>query len=69
MRQIKLFKGVEAELASLESEVNSWIRQSQVNVVGIRGNIAPQSTGGPNSGQRFTPSDIVIIVEYETNVP
>ena len=69
MRQIKLFKGVEAELASLESEVNSWIRQSQVHIVGIRGNIAPQSTRGPNSGERFTPSDIVIIVEYETNVP
>ncbi|REJ73026.1 MAG: hypothetical protein DWQ34_23230 [Planctomycetota bacterium] len=69
MRQVKLFKGVEAEIGSLESEVNSWIRESQVDVVGVRGNIAPQSTGGPSTGQRFTPSDILIIVEYETSSP
>jgi len=69
MRQVKLFKSVEAEISSLEAEINQWIRKSGANVVQIHGNIAPQSAASnPGSGTgvtRFAPSDILVIVEYE----
>ncbi|MFG0332916.1 MAG: hypothetical protein ACF8TS_06090 [Maioricimonas sp. JB049] len=70
MRQVKLFKSVEAEVSALESQINDWIRESGVNVVRIQGNIAPQSEsasgGSSKSMTRYAPSDILIIVEYET---
>ena len=66
MRQVKLFKGLEADIKDLESEVNEWIRQNNVRVARITGNIAPQSerTDGKT---RFSSSDILIIVEFETS--
>lgn len=66
MQQVKLFKGVEAELSSLESEINNWIRESGARVVSVTGNIAPQS-GNPTVGGRtqYIPSDVVVIVLYE----
>ncbi len=66
MRQVKLFKGVEAELRDLEQEVNAWIRDQQVQVVRISGNISPQSRGPTTKTDRFAPSDVMIVVEYET---
>ena len=64
MRQVKLFKGVEAETSRLESEINDWIRKSDARVVRISGNIAPQTMSSvgdrPMSG-----SDLFVIVEYE----
>ena len=71
MQQVKLFKGIEGELAALEDEVNGWIRQSGAKILSLTGNIAPQTekpgdvTGGSARG-RFPPSDIVLIVMYET---
>ncbi len=71
MQQVKIFKTVESNAGSLENEVNAWIRDSGVRVVSVTGNIAPQSeASGPSSsalGQaRFAPSDVVLIVLYET---
>lgn len=71
MRQVKLFKGLERELGVLEAEVNDWIRRSGARVVGITGNIAPQSeTPGPAAKglgkSQFAPSDVILIVLYET---
>jgi hypothetical protein len=71
MRQVKIFKNVESNLGELEKEVNSWISQSGAQIVGITGNIAPQSdssvAGGGLSKSAFPPSDVVIIVLYETS--
>lgn len=71
MQQMKFFKGLEDQLPELEQEVNAWIRQSGVEVLHLSGNIAPQSpkpadaTGGSARG-RFPPSDVIVIVTYET---
>lgn len=69
MHQIKLFKGVESEVSTLESDVNAWLTESGAKVVNIFGNIAPQTlkaeagTGG--GGRAFAPSDLFIAVLYE----
>ena len=68
MQQIKIFKGIESELADLEGRVNGWIRQSNARVINVIGNIAPQSGthgGGATLGKSYTPSDVLIIVTYE----
>jgi hypothetical protein len=71
MRQVKLFKALESEVATLEAEVNDWISQSGVQVVSVTGNIAPQSEkAGSSSGglgrSSHAPSDVILIVLYET---
>ncbi len=69
MQQIKIFKAVEAEITTLEAEVNAWLAESGVNVVNVFGNIAPQSKpdGGKAGlgGSRFDPSDVLLVVVYE----
>lgn len=70
MQQVKLFKGVENEVGSLEKEINDWISRSGAKVVSLTGNIAPQSvkpdtTGGLGKSS-FAPSDVLVIVLYET---
>ena len=71
MQQIKIFKGVESEISRLEASVNDWIRESEVRVVRITGNIAPQTeTKSSRSGLAqggFTPSDVMILVVYEVD--
>lgn len=64
MRQIKLFKGVEMDLAAIETAVNSWIQDQNIQVHKITGNIAPQ-TQAESGINRMSGSDILIIVEYE----
>ena len=64
MRRVKLFKGVEAELASLESEINDWLESTGFEVVSISGNIAPQ-THFSDSPESFSTSDILLVVTYE----
>ena len=68
MQQVKLFKSVEAEVSDLETEINSWIRESGIRVISIQGNIAPQTVSDSKSAglKRFSPSDILIVVMYET---
>lgn len=70
MHQIKIFKAIEADVAILEQQVNQWLSESNVRVLNIFGNIAPQSgtTGGSSGSIRqspFTPSDVLIVVLYE----
>ena len=70
MKKVKLFKGTEAEVERLEAEVNSWIVETNANVVSITGNMAPQSEktdakSGLLGDRTFTASDILIVVTYE----
>ena len=69
MQQIKIFKGMENDLASLENAVNRWLSESGAEVLHIFGNIAPQSgmadsksTGLSHSD--FPPSDVLLVVHY-----
>jgi len=70
VQQIKLFKEVESDISRLEASVNDWIRESEVRVLQVTGNIAPQSgtraTSAGRSHSAFTPSDVMILVTYET---
>lgn len=66
MQKVKLFKGTENELESLEGDINAWIASSGFQVLTVSGNIAPQTHGG--GGQlhdSFPSSDVLIIVTYE----
>ena len=64
MKKVKVFKSVEAEVSALVVELNKWIRQSGAKVLGISGNIAPQS-GKTSGGSGYVPSDILLIVTYD----
>jgi len=71
MQQVKIFKGIESQTQSLENEVNVWLRKSRVKVISVTGNIAPQSRkadpqSGALGGGGFVPSDVILIVLYET---
>jgi hypothetical protein len=77
MQQIKFFKGIEADVAAIEREINAWLKASGARVVHIFGNIAPQSlrTEAANanllnpskaSGRSFDSSDLFVAVVYET---
>ena len=68
MQQVKLFKSVEVEISELETEINNWIRENGIRVVSIQGNIAPQTISDPKaeSARRFAPSDVLMVVTYET---
>lgn len=70
MQQVKLFKGLENELAALENEVNRWLRETRARVISITGNMAsqtpnPGSEGGGLSKSPFAPSDVFLVVLYE----
>ena len=69
MQKVKLFKNVEAEISELETEVNNWIREGGIRVVSIQGNIAPQTVSDSKAGTlgKFSPSDVLIVVTYETS--
>lgn len=65
MQQVKLFKSVEAEISTLEADINKWIQNSGARVLSITGNIAPQS-GKLSGGSGYVPSDILVVVLYES---
>lgn len=69
MHQIKIFKGIESDIAHLEDQVNSWLAASQVKVVNMFGNISPQTTSESSasvlSKGTFAPSDVLLVVLYE----
>ena len=72
MQQVKIFKGIESEVASLESEINEWIRSSGAKVLNITGNIAPQTkdetSDAPALGHGpYAPSDVLVVVLYEAS--
>lgn len=70
MQQVKLFKSVEADISTLEQEINEWmagVAKTGGRIIDVKGNIAPQTvvherksvTGG------FSPSDLFVLVVYE----
>jgi hypothetical protein len=69
MQQIKIFKGIENDLGTLEAEVNTWLVESKADVINIFGNIAPQSASPDSSAaglshSEFPPSDVLLVVHY-----
>lgn len=72
MVQVRLFVGVESARADFEKEINAFLAQLRGTVVSISGNIAPQTLAreikhdGGGSGRSFNPSDLFVIVTYET---
>lgn len=66
MHQVKIFKTVESEIASLENEVNEWIRSNGGRVINIVANIAAQTDSQKVGMQgRYAPSDVLLVVLYE----
>ena len=69
MHQVELFKSVESDVKDLEAEVNKWLAESGVKVVGMFGNIALQTTSSETiataRGRGFGPSDVFLAVLYE----
>ncbi|MCH8044224.1 MAG: hypothetical protein IID44_10955 [Planctomycetes bacterium] len=69
MQQVKLFKSIEAEVGTLEAEINEWIRESGARIISLDGNIAPQ-TGAlaeqAGAQMRYPPSDLFVLMLYET---
>jgi hypothetical protein len=76
VQQIKIFKGVEHELANMERDINAWLKSSKAKVTQVFGNIAPQtlqSIGtqpqllGAERGaaKSFGASDILVVMVYE----
>ncbi len=70
MQQIRIFKTIESEVGELEREVNGWLQESKVKVINVFGNIAPQTINSEAlgaTGRAFSPSDIFLVVVYESN--
>ncbi len=68
MQQIRIFKSIESDISSLESEINAWLQESGVKVINTFGNIAPQtvnSDSSATSSRAFSPSDVFMVVVYE----
>ena len=69
MHQVKIFKGVESNLGSLEKEINAWLAETNIRVAQIFGNLAPQS-GERNEANSlaaypYVASDVLLVVLYE----
>jgi hypothetical protein len=72
MRLVKIFKGFEHEYQELETQINTWIQETNANVLQIFGNIAPQSSAKEVNAKslgssQFASSDIMIFVLYTKN--
>jgi len=69
MQQIKIFKGLESNLPTLEKEVNDWLKAAGATVVQITGNLAAQS-GNRNetnslAAYPYVASDVLLVVLYQ----
>lgn len=73
MYQVKIFKGIESNLAALEKEMNTWLAETNVRVVQVFGNLAPLSgernEGNSLSAYPYVASDVMMVVLYETAAP
>ena len=70
MQQIKLFRGIESELARVEGQINQWLAQSGARVIQMSATLAPQSPAlgaQPHSPSLMThaPSDVLVVILYE----
>ncbi|MCC6284814.1 MAG: hypothetical protein IT439_05855 [Phycisphaerales bacterium] len=71
MVQVRLFVGVESTRADFEKEINTFLAQLRGSVLSITGNIAPQTIAREGrsegaGGRSFNPSDLFVIVTYDT---
>jgi hypothetical protein len=69
--QIKIFKGLEDDTTTIEHDVNQWMKDSKVKVLQIFGNVAPQTLAPETvkntlSRTNHPPSDVMLVVLYET---
>lgn len=69
MQQVKIFKGVDTEVADIEHQINRWMRKSGARVLSITGNLSSQSAGSGGPLNTFAAGDILIIVLYEIEAP
>jgi hypothetical protein len=73
MYQVKIFKGIESNLAVLEKEMNTWLAETNVRVVQVFGNLAPLSgernEGNSLSAYPYVASDVMMVVLYEAAKP
>jgi hypothetical protein len=69
MQQVKIFKGVDNEIAELEQQINRWMRKSGARILSITGNLSSQSGGGGGPLSSFAAGDILVIVLYEIDRP
>jgi len=71
MQRVKFFKGTESDLVELEQEINDWLASNDVQVLNIFGNMSPQTDSAVKSkgltGSAFPPSDLFLVVVYETD--
>jgi hypothetical protein len=70
MHQVRIFKGLENDVAALEKQINAWLAGEAIRVISITGNIAPQSPPpddkiGSIAQSPWAPSDVLVIVHYE----
>ena len=70
MHQIKIFKGLEDDTTTIEHDVNKWLKDNQVKVVQVFGNVAPQALSSTAMKSTLTrtnhpPSDVFLVVLYE----
>ena len=65
MQQVKIFECFENEVELLEAKINQWLKESQVKVISITGNIAPQSSVS-HPKAKPAPSDVLLVILYET---
>lgn len=69
VQQVKLFKGVDSDMAELERQINRWIRKSEARVLSMSGNIAAQPSSGQGPLNSFSASDVLIILHVEIEAP
>lgn len=71
MQQVKLFVGTEDGRAQVEQDINEWLAGNPgVRITQLAANIAPQTLAvqtqsGAQTGRRFNPSDLFVMVVYE----
>ncbi len=68
MQQVKVFKGIDAEIPEMERQINRWMRKSGAKVISITGNLTAQSGGGGPMNS-FAGGDVLLVVLYEIDAP
>lgn len=68
VQQVKLFKGVDTEMADLEKQINRFIRKNNIRVLSITGNLSPSPSAGTGPMNSFAGGDVLLILLYEVDV-
>lgn len=62
---VKSFKGYEDKVVDMDAEVNKWILQNRVDVVGVQTALSHERDGG----SRMHSGDLIYTVLYRSNTP